>query len=306
MSEPQQKKRGLGKGLDALFGGATPAAAAPPPAPGAAASAEPRRGVLTVAIEEVFPNKSQPRKEFEAEALSELAASIKEHGLIQPVLVRKRTGGYEIVAGERRWRASQKAGLKTVDVIVKELSDPDTFVLALIENIQREDLNAIETSKAYKQLMDDRGLTQDEVADLVGKDRSTVANSLRLMKLPTEVQRQVVSGALSMGHARALLSLDDEEAMVKTSREIVKRGLSVREVEKLVRAEKGEAPKAKDDVDPYAQIPGGAPAVRRETEALIRRLGARVRIVVSGRRGKIEVDFGSPDELDRLITLLKG
>jgi ParB family chromosome partitioning protein len=154
--------------------------------------------------------------------------------------------------------------------------------------------------------MDDRGLTQDEVADLVGKDRSTVANSLRLMKLPTEVQRQVVSGALSMGHARALLSLDDEEAMVKTSREIVKRGLSVREVEKLVRAEKGEAPKAKDDVDPYAQIPGGAPAVRRETEALIRRLGARVRIVVSGRRGKIEVDFGSPDELDRIITLLKG
>ncbi len=310
MSDPQQKKRGLGKGLDALFGGTggPRGSGAAPVAAGESAPSEARRGVLNVAIEEVFPNKSQPRKEFEEAALEELATSIKEHGLIQPVLVRKRTGGYEIVAGERRWRATQKAGLKTIDVIVKELSDPDTFVLALIENIQREDLNAIETAKAYKQLMDDRGLTQDEVADLVGKDRSTVANSLRLMKLPTEVQRQVVAGALSMGHARALLALDGEDAMIKTSREIVKRGLSVREVEKLVRAEKGESDKdkAKDEVDVYASIPGGAPAVRRETEALIRRLGARVRIAVSGRRGKIEIDFGSPDELDRIIGLLKG
>jgi len=308
MSEPSrdQKRRGLGKGLDALFG-STGSAPANPSTPPAAGSVEPKRGILTVAIENVAPNKSQPRKDFEPAALDELAASIKEHGLIQPILVRKRGAGYEIIAGERRWRACQKAGLKAVDVIVKELSDPETFVVALIENIQREDLNPIETAKAYKQLMEEQGLTQDEVADKVGKDRSTVANSLRLIKLPTDVQRQVVAGALSMGHARALLALDGEEAMIKTAREIVKRGLSVREVEKLVRQEKGDADaKAKDDVDPYAAIPGGAPAVRRETEALIRRLGARVRIAVTGRRGKIEIDFGSPDELDRIIALIKG
>ncbi len=305
MTNAQEKRRALGKGIDALFGGAAQGAAKVAPA----AATDNRRNILNVAIEDVHPNKSQPRKDFDQAALEDLAASIKEHGLMQPILVRKRAQGYEIIAGERRWRATQKAGLKTIDVIVKELSDPDAFVIALIENIQREDLNPIELAKAYKQLMDDQSLTQDQVAERVGKDRSTVANSLRLMKLPSEVQRQVVAGALSMGHARALLALEDEEAISKMAREIVKRGLSVREVEKLVRESREKAPAeegATPAVDPYASIPGGAAAVKRETEALIRRYGARVRIAVAGKRGKIEIDFGSPDELERILGVLKG
>lgn len=305
MTPPLQKRRALGKGIDVLFQGASSAAVAKAAAP--AAGAEPKRGVLNVAIEDVFPNKSQPRKEFDPTSLDELAASIKEHGLIQPILVRKRSQGYEIIAGERRWRAAQRAGLKTIDLIVKDLSDPDSFVVALIENIQRDDLNPIELAKAYRQLIDERKMTQDEVADLVGKDRSTVANSLRLMKLPVEVQRQVVAGALSMGHARALLALESEDAMVKMSREILKRGLSVRQVEKLVRVEKASAEAAEAaPPDPFALIPGGAIAIKRETEALTRRLGAKVRVAVTGRRGKIEIDFSSPEELDRLLSLIKG
>ena len=304
MTPPLQKRRALGKGIDVLFQGAG-SAVAKPAAPGA--PVEPKRGVLNVAIEDVFPNKSQPRKEFDPTSLDELAASIKEHGLIQPILVRKRSQGYEIIAGERRWRAAQRAGLKTIDLIVKDLSDPDSFVVALIENIQRDDLNPIELAKAYRQLIDERKMTQDEVADLVGKDRSTVANSLRLMKLPVEVQRQVVAGALSMGHARALLALESEDAMVKMSREILKRGLSVRQVEKLVRLEKAAAePADETPADPFALIPGGAVAIKRETEALTRRLGAKVRVAVTGRRGKIEIDFSSPEELDRLLSLIKG
>ncbi|MFO0728442.1 MAG: ParB/RepB/Spo0J family partition protein [Myxococcota bacterium] len=310
MTNAQEKRRALGKGIDALFGGAKdPNKAGAHTTSTPAVVGDPKRNILNVAIEDVHPNKSQPRKDFDAAALEELAASIKEHGLMQPILVRKKAQGYEIIAGERRWRATQKAGLKTIDVIVKDYSDPDVFVLALIENIQREDLNPIELAKAYKQLMDDQNLTQDQVAERVGKDRSTVANSLRLMKLPAEVQRQVVAGALSMGHARALLALEDEEAISKMAKEIVKRGLSVREVEKLVREdrEKAETPEgAPGAVDPYAAIPGGAAAVKRETEALIRRLSARVRIAVNGRRGKIEIDFGSPDELDRILSVLKG
>lgn len=306
MVPPLQKRRALGKGIDVLFPGSNAAAVAKPSAPESSAEA-PKRGVHNVAIEDVFPNKSQPRKEFDPTSLDELAISIKEHGLIQPILVRKRAQGYEIIAGERRWRAAQKAGLKSIDVIVKDLSDPDSFLVALIENIQRDDLNPIELAKAYRQLIDERKMTQDEVADLVGKDRSTVANSLRLMKLPVEVQRQVVAGALSMGHARALLALDSEEAMVKMSREILKRGLSVRQVEKLVRQEKSNGAESEEEpVDPFAGMPGGAVAIKRETDALTRRLAAKVRLVVNGRRGRIEIDFTSPEELDRLLSLIKG
>ncbi|MCC7385976.1 MAG: ParB/RepB/Spo0J family partition protein [Deltaproteobacteria bacterium] len=304
MVPPVQKRRALGKGIDVLFSGGSSVSkpAAVPPG-----STEPRRGVLNVAVEDIAPNRSQPRREFDPASLEELAISIREHGLIQPILVRKRPQGYEIIAGERRWRAAQKAGLQSIDVIVKDLSDPDAYMIALVENIQRDDLNPIELAKAYKQLIDDRNLTQEEVADAVGKDRSTVANSLRLMRLPVEVQRQVVAGALSMGHARALLALESDDAMVRMSREILKRGLSVRQVERMVREEKSGAEEAGEAAtEVYASIPGGAPAIQRETEALIRRLGTRVRVNVHGRRGKIEIEFSSPDELDRLLALIKG
>ena len=303
MTPPAQKRQALGKGLGALIPQKRPGGAAENvQAPGA-----PVKGSIKVDIEEVHPNRSQPRKTFDDAALTELAESVKEHGLMQPILVRKKSEGFEIIAGERRWRACQRAGLQQIDVIVKDLADQEVFEWALIENIQREDLNPIEEAEAYKRLLEIGNLTQEQLAQKVSKDRSTVANALRLLKLPDEVRRQVISGAISMGHARALLSLDDPAAMVKMSREIVKRSLSVREVERLVRAQKKQSENSEEGPeDPYSMLPGGKPAVERTMSELRRRLGTKVRIVPKGRKGKIEIDFTSVDELDRLITQLKG
>jgi ParB family chromosome partitioning protein len=303
---PAPKRRALGKGLDVLFPGAASNAGA-----GAGVTVQdpkvPKQAVLQVAIEDLEPNRGQPRKKFHDHSIQELAENIRQHGLIQPILVRKKAKGFEIIAGERRWRASQAAGLKTVDVIVKDLSDDDAFVVALVENIAREDLNPIEEAEAYRHIIGQRAITQEQLAGVVGKDRSSVANALRLLKLPERVRRMVADGALSMGHARALLSLDSEEAMTKMAQEVVKRGLSVRQVERLVRLARKGAEKAEaSPADPYASIPGGGDAIRRETDILVRRLGTRVRINAAGRRGKIEIDFSSPDELDRLIGILKG
>lgn len=297
------KRKALGKGLGALI----PQKRASQ-APSNNKDDDIRRGVQSVAIEDVRPNRLQPRKTFDDATLQELADSIREHGLMQPILVRQRGSGFEIIAGERRWRACQKAGLKAIDVIVKDLADEDVFEWALIENIQREDLNPIEEAEAYRRLLDSGDLTQEQLAVRVSKDRSTIANALRLLKLPDDVRRQVIAGALSMGHARALLSLESPEEMVKMARDVVKKGLSVREVERAVRAARqAQAEKESDAADdPYAQLPGGEPAVRRVTEDLMRTLGARVRIQPNGRRGRIEIDYSSPEELDRLIELLKG
>lgn len=297
-----QKRQALGKGLGALI---------PQKKMGGELSPideEDRKKVtLHVPIEEVHPNRFQPRKTFDDSSLEELAASIKEHGLMQPILVRKKAGGYEIIAGERRWRGCQLAGLTEIEVIVKDLADDQIFEWALIENIQREDLNPIEEAEAYRRLLDTSGMTQEQLAHRVSKDRSTIANALRLLKLPDEVRRQVIAGAISMGHARALLSLDDEDAMVRMAKDIVKKGLSVREVERAVRALKKEASaNAEPPADPFAQLPGGRAAVERTAGELRRRLGTKVRIVPQGKRGRIEIDFASVDELDRLIDMLKS
>lgn len=298
---PSQKRQALGKGLGALIPtkkSETTPSNDPKGGPGPS-------GVRTLPIEKVRANRLQPRKSFDEKALEELAASIREHGLMQPVLVRQKGEAYEIIAGERRWRASQRAGLKSIQVIVKDLAEDSVFEWALIENIQREDLNPIEEAEAYRRLLSEGGLTQEALAERVAKDRSTITNSLRLLKLPEEVRRQVIAGALSMGHARALLALPDPDAIVRMAREVVKRGLSVREVERLVRAER---PK-KDEKAPgagYSAIPGGEPAVRRVMGELTERLAARVRIVPNGAKGKIEIDFGSPEELDRLVERLRG
>lgn len=306
MSPPAQKRQALGKGLGALI----PQKKAATTTVESAAPAAEKRGVANVPIEDVRPNRNQPRKTFDDAALEELAESIREHGLMQPVLVRKRGAAFEIIAGERRWRACQRAGLKTIDVIVKDLADAEVFEWALIENIQREDLNPIEEAEAYKRLLDASGMTQEKLAVRVSKDRSTIANALRLLRLPDEVRRQVIAGALSMGHARSLLSLDSPEAMVKMGRDVVKKGLSVREVERLVRAARKEAAEDGGDkgpgTDSYAHMPGGEPAVKRVMEDLRRSLGTKVRILPQGRRGKIEIDFTSVEELERLITHLKG
>jgi ParB family chromosome partitioning protein len=294
-----QKRKALGKGLGALI----------PPKPNGTAPVdeeERQRVTVSVAIEDVHPNRFQPRKTFDDATLDELADSIREHGLMQPILVRKRPSGYEVIAGERRWRACQRAGLQEIDVIVKDLTDEQIFEWALIENIQREDLNPIEEAEAYRRLLDTSGLTQEQLAQRVSKDRSTIANALRLLKLPDDVRRQVIAGAISMGHARALLSLDDADAMVKMARDIVKKGLSVREVERAVRAAKKAAAEPKEPpVDPYAGLPGGRPAVERTTHELRRRLGTKVRIVPQGKKGKIEIDYTNVDELERLIEMLK-
>ena len=301
MTPPAHKRQALGKGLGALI---------PQKKNGAGSLTEPsgdkKRGVLSVPIEEVRPNRQQPRKTFEDATLLELADSIKEHGLMQPILVRRQGAAFEIIAGERRWRACQKAGLKEIDVIVKDLAEAEVFEWALIENIQREDLNPIEEAEAYKRLLESSGVTQEQLAVRVSKDRSTIANALRLLKLPDEVRRQVIAGAISMGHARALLSLESAEEMVKMAREVVKKGLSVREVERLVRAARRAAEDdGKPVEDPFAHLPGGRVAVKRVTDDLIRSLGTKVRIVPHGPKGKIEIDFSSPDELDRLISHLR-
>lgn len=304
MPSSTQKRQALGKGLGALI---------PPRStkngPSALLEGDRKKGVLKVGIEEVHPNRLQPRKTFEDTSLDELADSIREHGLMQPILVRKADEQYEIIAGERRWRASQRAGLKEIDVIVKDLADGAVFEWALIENIQREDLNPIEEAEAYRRLLETSQLTQEQLAKRVSKDRSTVANALRLLKLPDDVRRQVISGALSMGHARALLALDNEDEMVRMAREIVKRGLSVREVERSVRAAKKRmeaALEASEDDDPFGLLPGGRSAVDRATEDLRRRLGTKVRIVPRGKRGRIEIDFTDGSELIRLVEALQS
>ncbi len=292
MSPPAQRRQALGKGLGALI----PQKSQPDAEGG-------RRGVLRVAIEDVRPNRSQPRKSFDDATLDELAGSIKEHGLMQPVLVRRNGAGFEIIAGERRWRACQRAGLDSIDVIVKDLADDSSFEWALIENIQREDLNPIEEAEAYRRLLEMADLTQEQLAVKVSKDRSTIANSLRLLKLPDEVRRQVIAGALSMGHARALLALDDVDAMVRMGRDVVKKGLSVRETERRVRSARASAQTPPAD-DRFQFLPGGEPAVKRTQESLRRSLGTRVRILPSGKRGKIEIDYGDADELQRLVDKL--
>ncbi|MGF1511342.1 MAG: ParB/RepB/Spo0J family partition protein [Myxococcota bacterium] len=294
MAAPGPKRQALGKGLGALIPQKKPESH----------DSIPRTGVVEVSIEDVKPNQSQPRKSFDDDALDELAESVRQHGLMQPILVRKQGAIFEIIAGERRWRACQRAGLKRVDVVVKDLTDDASFEWALIENIQREDLNPIEEAEAFRRLLDSGGLTQEQLAIKLSKDRSTIANALRLLKLPDEVRRQVVSGALSMGHARALLALESEDAMVRMGREAVSKGLSVREVEKRVRGTKSAKVSGTTDFDPFEALPGGAAAVKRTQESLRRTLGTKVRITANGRRGKIEIDFASPDELNRLIEFL--
>lgn len=273
-----------------------------PPRP---TSTEGRRAVVLLGIEEIRPNLEQPRKTFDEASLDELAASVKAHGLMQPILVRDaKKGGYEIVAGERRWRACQRAGLKQVEVIVQSLADEQLLEWALVENIQREDLNPIEEASAYRKLLDRSGESQEQLGVRIGKDRSTISNALRLLKLPEEVRRQVIASVITMGHARALLGMDSPEGMVRLARDIVKRGLSVREVERIVKKARESKNGAAGGADPYHQLPGGETAVRRASEQLQRSLGTKVRIVPKGRRGRIEIDFSSPDELNRLLDCI--
>ena len=282
-----EKRPALGKGLSALI----PDVPEPRPATG-----------LEVDIDLLVPSRFQPRVRADDARLDDLADSIRVNGVLQPIIVRKVDGTYQIVAGERRWRAAQRAGLLRVPVVVRETAPGDDSKLlewALIENLQREDLNPIEQAQAYRRLLDEFHLTQEQIARAVGKDRSSIANTLRLLRLPESVRDEVAAGRLSMGHARALLGLADGAAASRAAREILGRDLSVRQAEALVRRLAGTATKrgAGRTADVHT---------RAAEEQLSRALGTRVRIVRRRKGGTIEVQFTTEDELQRLYEVFTG
>ena len=281
-----KKKAGLGKGLDALF----------------IDNSTEENGDKLVNINDIEPKRDQPRKYFDEEALKELADSIAMHGVIQPLLVRPLSdGGYQLIAGERRWRASRIAGLSQVPVVVKEMTDEEAMELALIENLQREDLNPIEEAEGFKLLMDTYSLTQEQAAEKVGKSRPAVANALRLLVLPQEVLDMVKQGIISSGHARTLIPLSDEKLIIKLAEEISQKELSVRETERIVKTllkPKSEIVKKKSKRDPYYD----------ECEIAIREeLGRKAKINVSrGNKGSIEIEFFSKEDLQSILEALAG
>jgi ParB family chromosome partitioning protein len=274
-------KPALGKGLSALI-------------PDQARSNE----ILELDIKTITPNDYQPRKAFDDKALSELVASIKEKGVIQPVIVRRISDkSYQLIAGERRWRASKAAGLEKIPVIIKDAAPEEALELALIENIQREDLNPLETAEAFHRLIIDFNLTHEDLSRKVGKDRATVTNYLRILKLPSEVKRWIAEGSLSIGHAKALLQIDDPQAQTAAAKKIIKNGLSVREAEALSKKTSTSRPKPKTAKDPQ---------IASLEEKLIQSLGTKVRLIHKNTKksGKIEIEYYSLEELDRLLEIL--
>ena len=278
------KKGGLGKGLSAIF---------------MENESEDQNSTVTLKISEIEPNKDQPRTDFDDKALSELAESIALHGVLQPLLVRPLVyGGYQIVAGERRYRASRMAGLTEVPVVIRELDDKETMELALIENLQRENLTPIEEAKGYKTLMDTYGFTQEQVSSSVGKSRSAVANSLRLLNLPEEIIELLSQGKITGGHARTLLSLDNKEEMIEISREIMDKDLSVRQTEKLTqKSKKGEKnPPKKEEKSNFL----------KEVElALTENLCRKISVTKKGDGGVLSIEFFSQEDLTDLANKLE-
>jgi ParB family chromosome partitioning protein len=291
-----EKRPALGRGLSALI-------------PDSPAPAAPSDRALEIDVDRLGPNKFQPRTHMDDERIEELARSIRSNGIIQPIVVRhaRQSEGrqpldkqvaYEIIAGERRWRAAQRAGLLKVPVVVRDVPDERLLAVALIENIQREDLNPIEEAVAYRRLSDEFHLTQEQIADAVGKDRSSIANYVRLLRLPQEVRASVASSAISMGHARALLGLPDEAAQLRIGREIVAKNLSVRDVEALVKkGTQGDEKKEEKKPDVHT---------RAAEDKLRLALGTRVHINRKGKGGRIEIEFVNEDELQRLYERLVG
>ena len=296
------KKSGLGKGLDSLI----PASAAKKQTVNHSPEKrqkeeEKKEGEFFVKISKVEPNREQPRKSFDEDALQELADSIKQFGILQPLIVKKKDDYYEIVAGERRWRAAKIAGLKEVPVILKEFNEQEIVEISLIENIQRENLNPIEEAVAFKRLMEDFSLKQDEIAERVSKSRTAVTNSMRLLKLDKRVQQMVVDEMISTGHARALLSLENDELQYTVAQKIFDEKLSVRETEKLVNSILN--PKKQKKI-----LEEGEDLVYRNLEEKIKSIvGTKVLIQRKGKnKGKIEIEYYSMEELERLIELFES
>jgi ParB family chromosome partitioning protein len=308
----EAKKRGLGRGLSALLPGGPPPLASPlggdpraQPTPAAAPSAPPSaarpRTYFAAGIEELYPSPEQPRRRFDETKLAELADSMKAHGVIVPLVVRPRPeGGYFLIAGERRWRAAQRAGLHDVPVVVQDIAQGTAFERALVENLQRADLGPLEEAAAYHRLVEEFGLTQEQVAERIGKDRSTIANSIRLLKLPPVVRQFVEDERLSMGHARALLALDEPADIERAARQVVDRQLSVRATEALVKHAKQP-----EDRRPPPR-PEKSASVRDLEERLTRALGGPVAITEDepGKAGRIEIRYLNLDHLERLLDRL--
>lgn len=304
MSEIKTKpkaKKGLGRGLGAFFDD-IPIATEVSKAVGTVENQAAEAGVMHLKLRDVEPNPDQPRKDFDRDKLEALAASIKEHGVIQPILVKPQSNGiYVIIAGERRWRAAKLAGLKEIPCITGEFSDKQVMEIALIENLQREDLNPIEEAEGYKKLMSTFALTQEEVAERVGKSRSAVANSLRLVQLSKALQKMVSEGQLTSGHARALLSLDDEHQRTRLAERIVKDGLSVRQAEAAAAAlQKSRAPKKAKVFDQNTEL-----YFKSLAESLSHKLETKVSIKHGKKRGKIEIEYYSNQDLENILQKLK-
>ncbi len=273
-------KAALGKGLEALL---------------------PEKGeeVIRLEIEKIIRNEHQPRKIFKDEALKELSASIKEKGILQPVIVsRVGDGTFRLIAGERRWRAAALAGLRKIPALIKDVSSQDAIEIALIENIQREELNAVETAEAFNRLLKDFHLTQEELSQRVGKDRATIANYIRILKLPDEIKAFINNDTISIGHAKAILTLEIKQKQIEAAKEIIKKGLSVREAEALCKrlSLPVKLEKKKEKLPEVADL----------ENKLTRSLGTKVKIQHKDKRGKIEIEYYSLDELDRLLEILMG
>ena len=279
------KKSGLGKGFDAIF------------ADNSVEDISVSASAVKVKLMEIEPNRDQPRKQFDEDALNELADSIAKHGVLQPLLVRPLlNGGYQLVAGERRWRASRIAGLTEVPVVIKELTDAQVAELALVENVQREDLNPLEEANGYKELSEKYGYTQDEISSMVGRSRSAVANALRLLSLPSEVQELVMKGELSTGHAKAILSATDVDYQVELAKLVVKEDLSVRITERLAR-------KSVSDVKTGKRAKKRNPYYDEVELALSDVLGRQVKVTKSSKKGSLEIEFFDDDDLKKLLKI---
>jgi ParB family chromosome partitioning protein len=282
------KRTALGKGLAALIPDATP---------------EEAKRLQYCGIEEIAPNEAQPRKHFDEAKLEELAASIREKGILEPLVVRRSDRGYELIIGERRWRAAQKAGLQEVPILVKEVKDGEVLELSLIENLQRENLNPIEEADGFRRLIDEFGLNQEDLAGRVGKNRTTITNALRLLKLPPEVIEQLIQDRITAGHARAILSLETRERQKELCRLIVKRGLSVREAETL--AKRWSKKPKKSSISDRSRLEL-ASQLKALQDSLKRHLGTQVRITPMGKKGKIEIEYYAFEDLERIVGSILG
>lgn len=276
------QRKVLGRGLEALI---------------PSGEERPGPGVMEVPLAEIRPNPYQPRRAFSEEKMEELAASIRTRGILSPVILRRWMDGYELVAGERRWRAAKEAGLSTIPALIKDVSSDEILEIALIENLQREDLNPLEEAEAYQRLIQDHGLTQEEIARRVGRDRASVANALRLLHLPAQLKEDVAGGRLTMGHARALLGLEGEGRQIRARNHVISRGLSVRETERWVRSQKEGGREKRRGL-------ARNPQWKAIESDLQKKLGTRVKVMGGRRKGKVEIEFYSETDLDRIWRLI--